>query len=258
MLPEIDGERMLLPAAMAVSEHVPIDMDLAEIDDRIGQMSRIVASRTHSGQPQAVIAHLHDYLFEELAFEGNSDDYYNPDNSILPAVLYTRKGLPITLSLLYKLVSDRIGLNTWGIGLPGHFVLGLSYGGKTAYVDAFAGGKLLTLDEARARVTGQFGSQVEWSDRLLTPVTNRYWVTRILQNLLSSYTRSGSYQELAAVLELEVVLWPEESRLHRDLALVFAKLGKQDLANEWLEHYLHTNPADPQSADLRQMISDMA
>lgn len=256
LLPDMDAERTLLPATMAICEHTETEMTLPEVDDRLGQMSRVIAARCHGTQQQGLLAHLHDYLFEELGFEGNSEDYYNPQNSLLPSVMYSRKGLPITLSLLYKLIADRVGLNVWGVGLPGHFVVGVNYCGKTAWVDPFAAGRLLTLQEAKSRVSGQFGSQLEWSDRLLAPVGNRYWITRVLQNLLSSYTRSESFVELASVLELEVLLWPDELRLRRDLAMVFAKMGRQDVAWQWLEHYLHLNPTDPQSADLRQMLAD--
>ena len=131
-------------------------------------------------------------------------------------------------------------------------------GGKSALVDTFAGGRLLGLDEAKDRVANHFGNQVEWSPRLIEPVTNRYWITRILQNLLTSYGKTGQYAEISAVLEMELLLWPEESRLQRDLAVVLARVGKQDLASEWLEHYLHNNPEDPNGADLRQLLASLS
>ena len=141
-------------------------------------------------------------LFAELAFAGNSEDYYNPENSLLPCVLETRLGLPITLSLVYKLVADKLGLGVWGVGLPGHFVAGTSMNGRLVFVDSFGGGRLLSVNDARTRVASQFGETIPWSDRLIEPVSNRYWVTRILQNLLSAYSRSGQFSELAAVLEM--------------------------------------------------------
>jgi regulator of sirC expression with transglutaminase-like and TPR domain len=252
---QIESPKSLLPAAVALAM-TPEPQRLAiATENLVDEMASEVALRVHGAQPQAVVAHLHEYLFEEMAFRGNSEDYYDPANSILPSVLQTRKGLPIVLSLVYKLIGERLGLRIWGVGLPGHFVAGIHLNGRTSWVDTFAGGRLLTADEARARVSTHFGNRIEWNDRLLEPVANRYWVTRILQNLLTSYSRREMYAELAAVLELELLLWPEEPRLQRDLAVVLARSGKADVASAWLEHYLALNPNDPQKADLRQMIS---
>ena len=254
---DIDQPQSLLSAAVAISLHAVPDASVNEAQRRITAMAKVVSSRVHGTQVQALVAHLHEFLFEELGVEGNSADYYNPNNSLFPCVLRTHKGLPITLSLLYKLVGDRVGLNVWGVGLPGHFVAGVDMGGKVALIDTFAGGRLLSLEEAKERVVNHFGNQVEWSQRLIEPVTNRYWITRILQNLLTSYGKTGQYAEISAVLELELLLWPEEARLQRDLAVVLARVGKQDLASEWLEHYLHQNPEDPNGEDLRQLLASL-
>ena len=67
--------------------------------------------RVRGNQQQALLAHLHQFLFEEQGFAGNSNDYYNPFNSYLPALLQTKLGLPISLSLIYKLVAERLGLS---------------------------------------------------------------------------------------------------------------------------------------------------
>ena len=68
------------------------------------------------------MAHLHDVLFDVVGFVGNVDDYYNPANSYLPNVLRTRRGLPITLVLIYKCVAEQLGLTVRGINSPGHFL----------------------------------------------------------------------------------------------------------------------------------------
>ena len=67
-------------------------------------------SRVRGQQPQAMLAHLHALLFEEEGFSGNVDDYYNTANNLIPIVLKTRRGLPITLSLVYKNVAGRLGI----------------------------------------------------------------------------------------------------------------------------------------------------
>src|SRR5206468_3902056 len=129
----------------------------------------------------------HDVLFEEAGFTGNSDDYYAPSNSYLPAVLETKRGLPITLSLVYKIVAERLGLRVWGVGLPGHFLAGLDIDADVMLIDPFTGGRMLTIEEAHERLRDVLGPEVEWSDELIQPISNRHWLTRILQNLLNTF-----------------------------------------------------------------------
>ncbi len=252
--PIIETPSGLLPAAIAIAQHALPDTTLAQMQHSLDDIAHTVASEVRGMQSQAWFAHLHEHLFVELGFVGNAPDYYNPDNALLPAVMQTRKGLPITLSLIYKLVADRLGLSSWGVGLPGHFVAGIELNGRRALVDAFAGGQLLSAEDARSRLGQQLGAGIAWSDRLMEPVSHRYWITRILQNLLACFTRTGEYENVSAVLEMELVLWPEETRLQRDLALVLARVGRGDLASEWIDLYLQNHPDDPQKESLRHLL----
>ena len=84
-------------------------------------------------------------------------------------------------------------------------------------VDAFAGGRIVTIDEAHARMKEAAGAEAEWSDELLQPVSNRHWLTRMLQNLLHTFGNSGHFADVAAILEMEMLLWPQRGQLQRDL-----------------------------------------
>jgi regulator of sirC expression with transglutaminase-like and TPR domain len=244
----------LLNGAVAISTHQLEDVEPASADTTLQQYADAVRSRVRGRQPQAMLAHLHEYLFEELGFAGNTEDYYNPANSYLPMVLQTKRGLPITLSLVYKLVAERVGLRSWGVGLPGHFVVAVEAGGPTMLVDAFAGGRMLTPDEAHDRLKETFGQEVEWSEELLRPASNRHWLTRMLQNLLNVFGTSNHYADVAAVLEMEMLLWPEQNHLQRDLGLVLARCGLAQPASVWLDRYLQTNPDDPQKGQLKELL----
>ncbi len=250
----IESPDALVHGATAVAMHQMDGVDVATIDGILQGYVDTIRTRVRGSQPQALLAHLHDVLFEEENFTGNEDDYYNTANSYLPEVLRTKRGLPITLSLIYKVVAERLGLRAWGIGLPGHFLCGVEIDSKTMLVDPFAGGRIITIDEAHARMQEMLGPQAEWSDELLQPVSNRHWLTRMLQNLLHTFGNNGHFADVAAVLELEMLLWPKREQLQRDLALVLARCGLSQPASVWLDKYLKNNPDDPQKNELAQLL----
>jgi regulator of sirC expression with transglutaminase-like and TPR domain len=250
----IESPDALVQGAIAIAMHQLDNVRPEEIDGTLQRYADTVRSRVRGSQPQAILAHLHEFLFEEERYLGNAEDYYNTANSYLPEVLRTKRGLPITLSLVYKVVAERIGLRVWGVGLPGHFLVGLQADGGTMLVDPFAGGSILTAEEAHERMMEMLGPEVEWSDELLEPVSNRHWLTRILQNLLHTFGNQGHFADVAAVLEMEMLLWPKRDQLQRDLALVLARCGLSQPASIWLDQYLKNNPNDPQRNELAQLL----
>jgi regulator of sirC expression with transglutaminase-like and TPR domain len=255
-LREIESPDALLNGAVAIALHQDGKCRNVQTADAIIQSHvDTIRSRVRGQQPQALLAHLHAYLFDELGFSGNDEDYYNPGNSYLPNVLETKRGLPITLAIIYKTVAERLGLRVWGVGLPGHFLSAIDCGQGIMLIDAFNGGCVISRDEAVSRMRAVLGDEVEWSDELLAPVSNRHWLTRILQNLLNVFGSMGRYADVAAMLEMEMLLWPEQDRLQRDLGLVLARVGLSQPASTWINHYLANNPDDPQKTDLRQLLN---
>lgn len=253
-LPFLNSPDGLLQGAVAISMHQLEDADPAAVDATLQRYADTVRSRVRGHQSQALLAHLHGFLFDEEGFHGNADDYYNPVNSYLPEVLRTKCGLPITLSLVYKIVAERLGLRAWGVGLPGHFLVGLEADGKRMLIDPFASGRVLSEEEAHERLQQMFGPEAEWSEELLRPASNRHWLTRMLQNLLNVFGSTNHYADVAAVLEMEMLLWPEQSHLQRDLGLVLARCGYVQPASIWLDRYLKTNPDDPQKSQIRELL----
>jgi regulator of sirC expression with transglutaminase-like and TPR domain len=250
----INSPDALVQGAIAIAMHQMDDVDPAAVDATLQKYADTVRSRVRGRQPQALVAHLHELLFEQEGFTGNNDDYYNPANSHLPAVLQTKHGLPITLSLIYKIVAERLGLRVWGIGLPGHFLVGLELDGAQTMIDPFAQGREITPDEAHERLQTMFGPEVEWSEELLHAASNRHWLTRILQNLLNVFGSANHFADVAAVLEMEMLLWPDQHHLQRDLGLVLARCGLSQPASIWLDRYLRTNPDDPQKSQIEELL----
>ena len=123
---------------------------------------------------------LTEYLHGELGFNGNSADYYNHENSLMPMVMVNRRGLPLTLSLLYAFVARRAGIEVHGVNLPGHFIARC---GET-YFDPFHGGRILSLADCADILARQ---QIELTDEHLENPGSREVIARMLANLGHAY-----------------------------------------------------------------------
>jgi hypothetical protein len=127
---------------------------------------------------------LGDFLSGELHFRGNSDCYYCEENSLLPRLLATRLGIPISLSLLYIMVGSRAGMKIEGINLPGHFIA--RHG--DIFFDPFHGGRILGREDLRGILSRQ---GIELKESHLLPASPRQFLMRILANLLYVYDLDG-------------------------------------------------------------------
>jgi regulator of sirC expression with transglutaminase-like and TPR domain len=124
------------------------------------------------------------YLFEDLGFTGNEQQYYEEDNSYLNRVLDRRVGNPISLCLVYLLLSSRLRLPITGIGLPGHFVCRYQSSSAEIYIDAFNHGKFLTkADCIQYLLQGNYSVREDY----LTPVSPRRLLLRVCGNLHRIY-----------------------------------------------------------------------
>ncbi|MCH2126668.1 MAG: transglutaminase-like domain-containing protein [Pirellulaceae bacterium] len=172
----------------------------------ITNFAETVRSRVQSQQPQALLANLHQFFFEELGFIGNHTRYYEAGNSYLPTVLETRQGIPITLTLIYKGVAEHLGLQVRGINAPGHFLAAVDLPTETMLVDSFYGGQVLSPDEAATRVAQRIGQPPRNPQDLFPTATHAQWLARILTNLQGIFVTRGERGHLAAITELQVAL----------------------------------------------------
>lgn len=207
-VPHLESSRGLLHAAVALSMHELHEADPAGVEARLDHLAQTVRARVKSDQPQALLAHAHDVLFEEEGFTGNNEDYDNPFNSYLPVVLKNRRGMPIALVLIYKLVIERLGLRVRGINAPGHFLAGVEAapGAPLLLIDPFSGGEALSRHEAFERIEHVTGAPLPRSERFLTPATHRQWLMRMLYNLQHVFAQRARAADLAAMLELANLL----------------------------------------------------
>ena len=144
---------------------------------------------------------LSEYLFDEVGFSANQEDYYDPRNSYLNEVLERRLGIPITLSLLYMEVGKRLDMDLEGVGMPGHFLVRVKSGPEDILVDPFHRGILLSEQECARRLQEIVGNTVAWDKRYVAGVSGRELITRILRNLGAIYTAANDYERVSRVDE---------------------------------------------------------
>ena len=182
--------------------------------------------------PGASVDDLRRHLFAEAGFRGNRRHYDDPRNSYLDHVLATRTGIPITLSVVMIEVGRRLGLTLEGVGMPGHFLVGV---GDGWYVDAFDGGRVLDVAGCRERFLELAGPGAPWSDELLAPVPSQAVLARVLANLRRLFAAGQDLRNLDWVLELRLGIPGVPSRERAERASVLAALGRYDEAASQLE-----------------------
>ena len=160
-------------------------LDVAAYAQRLDDMAREMRDRI--GQRvsgEEAVKTLSRYLFTEQGFRGNNKNYYEADNSYLNRVLDRRTGIPISLSIVYLLIAQRLDLPVFGIGMPGHFLVKFESERYKVFVDCFNAGALLTEKDC-ARFLRQAGYGFE--EKFLQKSSTRGILIRTLKNLVAIY-----------------------------------------------------------------------
>jgi len=209
-LPELESSDGLFRAAFAIALHERPEADLAEAEAIVENLTQTIRRRVQSRSRQAILAHMHDVLFDIFGLQGNTEDYYNPANSYLPDVLHTHVGIPISLVLIYKRVAEPLGVVVHGVNAPGHFLAEVEpvAGGddRSMFVDPFFGGVILNENEVAERIEQASGRRLGPSSPRLSRATHRQWLGRILNNLLAAFAAKGHDREVCAMQELQGLL----------------------------------------------------
>lgn len=190
-LAELTFEGRLAEAGLELGRFVYRDVDTAATLARLDAMAARVDGDTHLALRRVIAI--------EDGIGGNVDDYHDPANSFLHRVLDTRRGIPISLSVLWIEVGRRAGLEMVGVGLPGHFVV---YAGGQM-VDPFHYGEAIGFDEAAGLVAAALGGAPRLDRSWLSPVDTTGIIQRMLRNLETVYRGDPRNSEwVDACLEL--------------------------------------------------------
>jgi len=202
------------------------------------------------------IAGLNYVLFQEQGFHGNRDNYYDPKNSFLNEVIERKTGIPITLSVLYMEVAQRIGLPLHGVSFPGHFLVKYLGRGEEIVIDPFNAGEVKSDAHLGKLLDDLYGGKIALRRDLLEPVTRKQIIRRMLNNLKMIYLREEDFLKALAVLQRLVILDPRSAEDIRDRGVVYLKLECFQYALTDFESYLRLAPnADDKTAVKEQIVN---
>ena len=238
----VQGPESQLPLdrpSFLIAAHAYPDLD---VEDEIARLDDLAAAC-----PEPTLEGWRRYLFEDLRFTGNVDDYYDPANSFLNEVVRRRVGLPISLSVLGMEVGRRLGLELVGVGMPGHFLLQDIRADPPVWVDAFSGGRVLDREGCEERFHLVNGASTPFLDSYLDPVEPRAILARMLANLKAIYATRGNLEALAWVFALRLAIPGVPPIERRELARVLGSTGQFVEAAVALEELAEVLPTQASS-----------
>lgn len=253
-----DDSIPLFEAALAIAQDADPQLDLAasqaELDILAARLLRRLPSDASMIQKLRMLNH---FFYEELGFTGNVNDYYAPDNSYLDRVISTRRGIPISLAVVYMELAQQIGLDVRGVSFPGHFLMKLSVQAGDIILDPFNGASL-SRDDLESRLEPYLEQQHEVGELALAiflqTAEPRDILVRMLRNLKTLFQQHRQWKRLLGIQQRLVILLPDQISEVRDRGLAFEQLDCPMAALKDLQAYLAARPDAADADELRDKL----
>ena len=257
----------LARACLLIAEDAYPGLDVEGYVNEVARLAlRLRARLSRTAGAEEKVVELNQFLFEELGYTGNAEEYYDPRNSYLNEVIDRRTGIPITLSVLYMELGRKIGLPLEGVSFPGHFLVRVRMRGGMLVLDPFAGGEPQSEDELRARlerviprdVTGGVPVRDLPLEQFLEPATNRQILARLLRNLKGIYRQAEMPERMLDVLNRALVVSPDSTSDLRDRGVVYEQLQAYRAALRDLTDYVAREPDAADIDEIRAKLIELS
>jgi len=251
----------LAEAALAIAKEEYSDLDIRAYLERLDDMGATLRRRLWPDISIGdTIRALNHYLFEELGFAGNADDYYDPRNSFLNEVLERRLGIPITLSVVYIEVGRRIGLPLHGVSFPSHFLVKCIVRDGAIVLDPYSKGISLGVDDLVERLKawrGGIQASPELVKNMLATAGSREILARILRNLRGIYLSKGTLDKALQATDRIVSLAPHVAEEYRERGQLYLELECFRAALGDFRQYLLLRPDAEDAAEVQRKAMDV-
>jgi regulator of sirC expression with transglutaminase-like and TPR domain len=258
-----DASLPLTEASIAVAlDETPRPDVQAALDELDALAARLRRRLPADAGPLQKLRGLNRFFFHELGFSGNLNDYYALNNSYVHEVLKTRRGIPISLAIVYLELAGQIGLTARGVAFPGHFLIKVKMPSGEVVLDPFNGQSLSReeLDERLTPYKRRQGLQGEFDMPLglfLQAASAREILARMLRNLKEIHRASEDWQRLLGVQQRLVLLLPREWDERRDRGLARAELGLWEAAADDLEAYIVHSPKAEDRRAIGERVAEL-
>ena len=268
-LVQTDDDLPLLEAAASLAQDEEPTLDVEQVLDDVDRLLGRVRSRVAPDADDLTrLAVLTQVFYKEWGFGLNANDYYAPENSYLNEVLRTRRGIPVSLAVIWLEVAQGLGLHAQGVAFPGHFLVKVALEAGLVVIDPATGLSLGvdTLAERlapyRDEVDRLAGADLDEGETplglYLQACPSRDLLARMLRNLKEIFRSQEDWPRLLAVMERLVVLLPEDMSERRDRGLVHAELGHAGQALVDLQAYLQAEPLAADHEALEARVREIA
>jgi regulator of sirC expression with transglutaminase-like and TPR domain len=252
-LVQSDAHFPLLEAAISLGQdeypELDVQQTLSDVDQLQARLKRRLPADASALQKLRLLS---QFFFSDMGFGGNVNNYYDPDNSYINVMLKTRRGIPISLAVLWLELANGLGLNARGVAFPGHFMVKVNLPKGQVVIDPFSG-KSLSREELSERLEpfrqrNVLGVSDNSHDTpigiYLQSAPPRDIISRMLRNLKEIHKTQEDWPRMVAVVDRLIVLHPDAWPEYRDRGLAWAVQGQAERAVPDLEKYLaHANDA---------------
>lgn len=207
--------------------------------------------------PLKVVNTINEHLFNRLKFRGNQQNYYNPDNSFLHHVIESKLGIPISLSVIYLAIAQRLDFPMVGIGMPGHFLIRPEFEGVGFFVDAFNRGEILFEEDCQRRLDENYQQQLKLDPSWLEPVSNKQILVRMLNNLKFIYLHRQEIDKALSTMSGILQIFPDNVSEIRDRGLLYYQINRWDEAIIDLEYFLKVAPFSDDAPMIEILLEKM-
>lgn len=247
----------LFRIALEIARDFYPTLDLARYEQFVDLLANRVRARCPAlDHPRSILGQINWVLFVEEGFEGDTENYFDPRNSFMNEVIDRKRGIPISLSVLYEAVARRIGLVMAGVNLPAHFMLRTGAGIDAIFVDPFHDGALLDRRGCETRISQVLGRPTALSAVQLAPCSHEQVVARMLRNLKLLFLQSGDQSSALLVQRRLAALGPGIPEEQRDLGMLYLRMDRPADAIAHLEAYIEAVPHSEDADDLRALLRE--
>lgn len=191
-------------------------------------------------------------------YSGDVETYEDPVNADLMQVIDRRRGLPVSLGILYLHLARKLGWEADGLAFPGHFLIRLSGSdGDRIIMDPFHDGVDISPVDLRALYKSVKGQGAELAPDAYAPVTNREILLRLQGNIRLRALQDGDYASALAAVQRMLLISPSDFRLWREGGLMHMRLGDLDSALTALERYLGIAPPGPDRDSIARVMEEL-